>query len=219
MKKAFYLALTLLISLTSCKHSSKDGSNSQSLDSTASSLKQEASTTPDNAQASTSEPSYSNTLTYDDLTFEIRQEGHTVSIKPSGLKKDNTELIEKTDCYIKSSEIGDIDGDNSPEVFLYMANSRNEEITLIGYSCNARKSMSQVYLPPLTEKDQANQGYMGEDEYGFGENAFIRRFPVYKIENGSKQTTNKVRQIQYRLQMGEACKILTPYKTFEYDKL
>lgn len=219
MKKAFYLALVLFISLTSCKHTSKNVSNNQTSDSTASDLKQEVPTTPNNAQSSAPEQSYSNTLTYDDLAFEIKQEGNTITIIPSGLEGDNRELIEQTDCYIQSSEIGDVDGDNSPEVFLYMANSKNKEITLIGYSCNARKSMSLVYLPPLTEKDQANQGYMGEDEYGIGENAFLRRFPIYTIQDGSKHATNKIRQIQYKLRLGEAGKILTPYRVFEYDKL
>ena len=70
--------------------------------------------------------------------------------------------------------------------------------TIHAWSSNHKRSMSPVQVPELGEAQ--GRGYRGGDEFSVVENVLVRRFPVHATGG----PTGKTRQIQYRLEAGEA---------------
>ena len=79
------------------------------------------------------------------------------------------------------------------------------------------KSLSSIYLPPMDQSPEVNEGYMGHDEFSVVENRLVRRFPVYKAEDTNAQPTGGTRQLQYRLEAGEAGWILQLDRVVEFQ--
>lgn len=166
----------------------------------------------DSSKASTSAAVlvFNKDLKYNQYHFKISAKDNEVTIEPSGLEIDNAPITKKFVGTIKDAEIGDINADNQPEVFIYTYDGANEKGSVIGYSSNNGKSINEVYFPELDEKYK--KGYNGGDEFAMVENTFVQRFPIF--ENGSK--TAKTRQIQYKLKEGEAMRKLVVDKMIEY---
>lgn len=75
---------------------------------------------------------------------------------------------------------------------------------LIAYAANRKKSLSEIYLPPVRENPKTAVGYQGEDEFAVVENALVQRFPVYDSTDADAGRTGKIRQVRYTLLPGEA---------------
>ena len=88
--------------------------------------------------------------------------------------------------------------------------------SLVAYSANKKKSLSEIYIPDIHDDKAASKGYMGHDEFRVVENTLVRRFPVYKENDTNSKATGGMRQIQYKLKAGEAGWILRPDKTINY---
>jgi hypothetical protein len=115
------------------------------------------------------------------------------------------------------SEIGDLNLDGSPEILIYLTSTDSSHYgTMIGYSVNNGKSMSQVYLPPISDNPELSQGYMGHDEFAIVENSLVQRFPLYKVQDSGAEPTGSIRQIQYKLVDGEASRRFDVDKVVEY---
>jgi len=71
-------------------------------------------------------------------------------------------------------------------------------------------------LPALKDDDQNGLGYRGHDEFAVVENSLARRFPIFPVEPGDTKPTGKMRQLQYKLQQGEAGWLLKVEKTTEF---
>jgi hypothetical protein len=71
-------------------------------------------------------------------------------------------------------------------------------------SANQRKSMSEIYLPLVSDDAKAAKGYMGHDEFAVVEGRLLRRFPVYMDRDTNAVPSGGVRQMQYKLKPGEA---------------
>ena len=76
--------------------------------------------------------------------------------------------------------------------------------SLVAYSSNQRKSLSEIYLPPIAEDKAASKGYRGRDEYAVLEGVLGHRFPVYRDGDADDRPTGGMRQLQYKLVPGEA---------------
>jgi hypothetical protein len=87
---------------------------------------------------------------------------------------------------------------------------------LIAYSANNKKSLSEIYLPPVSDNPKTAEGYQGEDSFAVVENTLIQRFPVYDSADAGTGRTGKMRQVQYRLVPGEAGWVLREGKVAEY---
>jgi hypothetical protein len=112
-----------------------------------------------------------------------------------------------------NAEIEDMNADGFPEVLIYTRNPEDHDKgTVIGFSVNNGKSISQIYFPPVEDNPDANAGYLGEDEFTIVETTLAHRFPVY--ENGTP--TGTTRQIQYKLEDGEASRRFRVDKIVEY---
>ena len=159
---------------------------------------------------------YQCSLGYDKLMFLISQKEGKLTIMPIGLTADNSKIVRVLKDSIRSAEISDIDGDNSPEIFIYTSANNGKKVNAIGFSVNNGKSMSDIYLPPLNTDKKVTEGYMGKDEFAMVENCLARRFPIFKKEGNSYKPTGKMRQVQYKLKKGEACKVLTVDKVIEF---
>ncbi|MCI5744161.1 MAG: PliI family lysozyme inhibitor of I-type lysozyme [Bacteroides sp.] len=162
----------------------------------------------------------SRNLTYpgSKISFKVETKGDSLIIQPSGLSVSNEVLYHDITGYtVINAEIGDLNVDSYPEVFVYLVSVGSGSYgKLIGYSVNNGKSVSQVYLPEISENNEVNKGYMGHDEMAIVENTFCQRFPIYKEGDSNANPTGGTRQIQYKLVDGESGRILKIDKVMDF---
>lgn len=159
-------------------------------------------------------------LTYpgSDISFKVNIKKNNLLIQPSGLSISNETFQHDITGYtVTKAEIGDLDIDGYPEVFVYLNSKGSGSYgKLIGYSVNNGKSVSLVHLPEIIENKKISQGYMGHDQMGIVENIFYISFPIYKENDNNTNPTGGTRKIQYELTRGESCKVLKIDKVFEF---
>lgn len=201
MKKVSSFVLCALLMSCSSSKNDKNSVFDTPINEGADSIKQEV-----------SKESFNKELTYpgSKISFKVSAKGDSLMIQPSGLSISNETLYHDITGYtVVNAEIGDLNIDNSPEVFVYLTSDGSGSYgKLIGYSVNNGKSVSQVYLPDISENEEVNQGYMGHDEMAIVENTFCQRFPIYKEGDSNANPTGGTRQIQYKLVDGENGRIL-----------
>lgn len=166
------------------------------------------------------EISFNTELTYpgSNISFKINTKGDSLIIQPSGLSVSNETLYHNITGYtVVNAEIGDLNIDSYPELFVYLTSDGSGSYgKLIGYSVNNGKSVSQVYLPDISENDEVSKEYMGHDEMAIVENTFCQRFPIYKEGDSNANPTGGIRQIQYKLVDGESSRILKIDKVINF---
>lgn len=159
-------------------------------------------------------------LTYPGSTvaFKVSVKGNELFVEPSGLSVSNEAFRHDITGYtVNKAEIGDLNLDGYPEVFVYLTSHGSGSYgKLIGYSVNNGKSASLVHLPDITEDEAVRKGYMGHDEMAIVESTFCRRFPVYEEKDSNSQPSGKIRQIQYKLVDGESGRMLKIDKVLEF---
>jgi hypothetical protein len=160
-------------------------------------------------------------LLYRDISFIVHATSgsslNQLSIRPDGLSGDNTQLADELDGTAYRAEIADLDANGWPEVYVYVSSAGSGSYgSLVAYAVNNGKSLTPVYLPPLEQSPEALAGYMGHDQFAVVENRLIRRFPIYQQDDTNAQATGGTRQLQYRLEPGEAGWILQVDRVVEY---
>lgn len=159
-------------------------------------------------------------LTYpgSDISFKVSVCDKQLTIQPSGLSVTNDAFCHDITGYtVTNAEIGDLNLDSYPEVFVYLTSVGSGSYgKLIGYSVNNGKSASLVYLPEISENAEINSGYMGHDEMAIVETTFCQRFPIYKEGDNNANPTGGTRQVQYKLVDGENGRILKVDKVLEF---
>lgn len=164
---------------------------------------------------------FNRTLSLQDITFDIhasRQGSQNILvIQPTGLEIDNNRVFHQIDGIASDAEIEDLNSDGSPEIVVYITSMGSGSYgTVIAYSVNNKKSMSQIYFPPVTENPEISEGYMGHDEFTLIETFLVQRFPVYKDGDPNSSPTGGIRQIQYELIEGEASRRFKVVKVDTY---
>lgn len=166
------------------------------------------------------EISFNKELTYpgSKISFRVSTKEDTLMIQPSGLSLSYETLYHDITGYtVVNAEIGDLNIDSYPEVFVYLTSDGSGSYgKLIGYSVNNGKTVSQVYLPEISENKEVSIGYMGHDEMAIVENSFCQRFPIYKDGDSNANPTGGMRQIQYKLVDGENGRTLKIDKVVEF---
>ena len=152
------------------------------------------------------------------IAFKVSVHDKQLIIQPSGLSVSNDTFQHDITGYtVMNAEIGDLNLDGYPEVFVYLSSDGSGSYgKLIGYSVNNGKSASQVYLPPISEDSKISNGYMGHDEMAIVESTFCLRFPIYKEGDSNSNPTGGTRQIQYKLVDGENSRFLKVEKILEF---
>jgi hypothetical protein len=161
---------------------------------------------------------FDQTLALQGVTFHVMcpNQGsiNVLRIEPQGLKKGNAVISKEIEGTITGAEVADLNADGSPEIYVYVASAGSGSYgSLVAYAANRKKSLTEIYLPPLEDNPKAMKGYMGHDELGVVERYLVRRFPVYRDQDIASQPTGGMRQIQY---------ILNPSKygwTLKVDKV
>ncbi len=140
-----------------------------------------------------------------------------LQIVPAGLESDNSPIERAIDGTVTGAEAADLNGDGSPELYVYVTSAGSGSYgSLLAYAANQRKSLSEIYLPSLTQDKTAAAGYLGHDEFAVVERALVRRFPLYRDVDTNAQPTGGMRQLQYQLVPGEAGWQLKVDRVVEY---
>ena len=164
---------------------------------------------------------FDRTLSLHGITFRITSPNdgsiNRLEISPAGLERDNSPIVREVDGRIVGAEVADLDADGSPEVYVYVRSVGSGSYgSLYAFSANRRRSLSEIFLPPLTDHPNAARGYMGHDEFAVVESSLARRFPVYRDSDSNARPTGGMRQLQYRLAQGEASWVLRVERVVEY---
>ena len=164
---------------------------------------------------------FDQTLTLLGIGFRISSANsgslNELKIVPSGLTISNEPIVREIDGQITRAEVADLNADGSPEVYVYIRSAGSGSYgTLVAYSANKRKSLSDIYLPPVSDDARAAQGYMGHDDFAVVEGTLVRRFPIYKATDTNAAPSGGVRQMQYKLRPGEASWQLKLDRVVEY---
>ena len=142
---------------------------------------------------------------------------NTLTITPGGLAEVNDAITREIDGTVTNAEVADINADGSPEIYVWVNSAGSGSYaTPIGYSANDRKSLSEIYFPPVSEDPVNGKGYMGHDEFAVVEGIVAQRFPIYGENDGNASPSGKMRQLQYKLTRGEAGWVMKLDKTLEY---
>ncbi len=138
-------------------------------------------------------------------------------VVPSGLEIINDPISREVEGTVTGAEVADLNADGSPELYVYIQSAGSGSYaTLVAYSANKRKSLSEIHLPPVSENAAASQGYMGHDEFRVVERTFVQRFPIYVQGSSNARPSGKIRQLEYKLVQGEASWRLRLSKAIEY---
>ena len=115
------------------------------------------------------------------------------------------EMQAEADGTITNVEIEDLYADGFPEIYVHVTSACSGSCgSLIAFASNGNKSLSPIVLPSIEDRPELSQGYMGHDQFAVGEGTFMRRFPIYLEGDTNAAPTGCTRQIQYKLEPGEA---------------
>lgn len=171
--------------------------------------------------AAAPERPFDRTLALQGISFRVQSANdssiNTLELVPSGLEIDNSTITRQIDGQVTGAEVADLDADGSPEIYVYVNSAGSGSYgSLVAYAANRKKSLSEIYLPPVTGDKKAAKGYMGHDEFAVVEGTFVRRFPVYRDGDINAKPTGGMRQLQYKLRPGEAGWMLRLERIVEY---
>ncbi len=142
---------------------------------------------------------------------------NTLTITPSGLMEVNDVITREIDGTVTNAEVADINADGSPEIYVWVnAAGSGSYATPIGYSANNKKSLSEIYFPPISDDKVNSKGYMGHDEFAVVEGVVAQRFPIYNEDDANAKPTGKMRQLQYKLTPGEASWVMKLDRVTEF---
>jgi hypothetical protein len=164
---------------------------------------------------------FQKTLTLQNISFDISTTGEgsisELTIQPKGLEIDNQKTTLELVGQVTNAEIEDLNSDGFPEILIYTVSAGSGSYgSVIGYSVNKGKSLSQIYFPELSNNKEASIGYMGHDEFAIIETSLARKFPIYKTDDSNSNPTGGTRQIEYKLKDGEASRLFVIDKISEY---
>jgi hypothetical protein len=126
-------------------------------------------------------------------------------------------MVAEADGTITSVEVEDLNADGYPEIYVYINSAGSGSYgSLIAYASNHNKSLSQIYLPPIADDPAVARGYMGHDEFAVGEGTLLRRFPLYRENDVNAGPTGGTRQLQYKLEAGEAGWVLRQDRSIDF---
>jgi Periplasmic lysozyme inhibitor of I-type lysozyme len=165
--------------------------------------------------------SFDRTLELQGIRFRVtcanKGSVNTLRIVPAGLEIDNSPVLRTINGTVTGAEVADLNVDGSPEIYVYVTSAGSGSYgSLVAYSANRRKSLSEIYLPPVVKNKTASKGYMGHDEFAVVESVLVQRFPVYCDADTNAKPTGGTRQLQYKLVPGEAGWILKIDRVVEY---
>ena len=152
--------------------------------------------------------SFNKTFTLEGITFQVSCPNDSslskLTIKTKGLTHDET-ITKEIDGTVSGAEVADLNKDGAPEIYVFTTSAGSGSYgTVVAYSSNHNKSISDIYFPEDDLKNKAFKGYMGHDVFSIDKNRLLRRFPVYNKDDSNAQPSGGMRQLEYELVPGEA---------------
>lgn len=206
MPKTIALSITLLLAISACADKPADSTTASS-DSEPDATVAEEVTIELTADSATTPFRKELSLHGVNFLVEASNEGsiNMLSITPGGLAELNETITREIDGTVTDAEIADINADLAPEIYVWVNSAGSGSYaTPIGYSANDKKSLSEIYFPPISDDSTNNKGYMGHDEFRVVGNTIVQRFPVYNEGDSNAMPSGKTRQLQFKLTSGEA---------------
>jgi hypothetical protein len=147
------------------------------------------------------------------VTFQVESPNDSsinqVLVRASTSEESLGQMQTEADGTITGVETEDLNDDGFPEIYVYVTSAGSGSYgSLIAFASSGNKSLSPIFLPSLEDQPELSRGYMGHDQFAIGEGTFMRRFPVYMEGDTNAAPTGDTRQIQYKLEPGEASWIL-----------
>ena len=166
-------------------------------------------------------PAYSKRLEMQGFAFDVTatNEGsiNKLRITPHGLSQQTAPITSEIEGTVSGAEIDDLDANGFPEIYIYVTSAGSGSYgSLVGYAVNRGKSVTPIYLPPVSDSPALSQGYRGHDEFAVVEGTLIQRFPIYRDLDTNARPTGKIRQLQYKLKAGEAGWVLRLDRSMEF---
>ena len=148
-------------------------------------------------------------INYGSLTFNVHATDagsiNQLTLEASGLENGLQTFTHEIDGAAYAAEVADLDANGWPEIYIYVSSAGSGSYgSLVAYAVNNGKSITPVYLPPLSDAGSASIGYMGHDQFAVVENRLIQRFPIYRAGDTNSAPTGGMRQLQHKLVAGEA---------------
>ncbi len=167
--------------------------------------------------------SFEKTLSLQGITFDVRTTGEgslrQLTITPHGLAGVNEVIKQEIEGSVAGAEVADLNKDGFPEIYVYVTSAGSGSYgSLVAYSSNRNRSLTPIYLAPLTDDKKNSAGYMGHDEFSVIESSLGRRFPVYNKDDSNANPTGGIRQLTYKLKQGEASWVLKLDKSTELKR-
>lgn len=151
------------------------------------------------------------------ITTIINDSKETLNVTVVDKNGKKIETSQPIDGDVVKAEAGDLDMDGYPEVFIYMhPKSNTQEMTLIGFSSNKGKSLSQIYFPAKNEYPKYYQNFVEDNEFAIVESSLVERFPLFDKKGKELKPNGKYKQLQYKLVNGESGKKLIVTKETEF---
>lgn len=165
---------------------------------------------------------YDQTLNLQGVTFRVQCDNaaslNDLTVSPSGLEADNEPITVEVDGVVTGAEVADLNADGSPEIYVYVTSAGSGAYgSLAAWSANDRKSLSAIHLPELAEDTVHGKGYMGHDDFAVVEQYLVRSLPVYKEGDPNAAPSGGTRQVQYKLEPGEATWQLVVDKAVDFE--
>jgi len=162
-------------------------------------------------------PAFTKELSLNTISFKISVTGNKLTIIPSGLSIDNNPIVREIEGTVTNAEIGDLNSDTFPELFVYTTSIGSGSYgKAYGFSVNNGKSVSDITIPNVADDPKLSKGYMGHDDFAIVEGILAQRFKTYNEGDTNSNPTGKTRQIQYKLRDGEASRVLVVDQTIEF---
>jgi hypothetical protein len=172
-------------------------------------------TDAENKSITSPNPAFQQNFKLHGIGFKVTGLDNKLRIIPSGLKIDNSPIERDLNGVVTGADVGDINVDRSPEIYVYVKDAKGK-LSLIAYSANNKKSLSDIYLPPFTDDPKFAKGYRGHDDIAMVEGIIALRFPIYKDNDSDDKPKGGWRQLQYKLVPGETNWQLKLDQTIDY---
>jgi len=134
-----------------------------------------------------------------------------ITITPKGFTKVNEPMKIEESAPFDYALVADINGDGFDELYIITRGTGSGSYANIyGFSSNKDKSVSQIYIPELSDDKfvELFQGYMGHDKFYVDGNKLMRKYPIYKKDDTNANPTGGDKILEYKLKMGENSWIL-----------
>jgi len=137
---------------------------------------------------------------------------NTLKLSTFGLEHE-IEIETEIDGKVVGSKLADLNGDGCSELYLFIVSAGSGSYgSVMAWGFNSTKSITPIYMPPLTQKQMKQFGYMGHDSFSIEGKYIKREFPSYAKNDTNAKPTNAKVVLYYTLEKGEASYLLSYVK-------